>query len=56
MSRQHRHGIGWGGGLEADTEEHHLPVGQLGGQLDRVQGAVDHPNVAALTLDAEQVL
>ena len=51
-----RHRVGRRGGLEADAEEHHLPVGVLPGQLQRVERRVDDAHVAALALDPEQVL
>ena len=37
-------------GLETDGEEHHLPIGVILRQLDRVQRRVDHAHVAALRL------
>ena len=43
-----------GGGLEADREEHHLAVGVLAGDPQRVERRVDHPHVGALGLRLEQ--
>ena len=50
------HGVAGRRGLEADREEHHLAVGVLLGQLDRVQRRVDHAHVPAGRLDAQQVV
>ena len=44
----HRHGVGRRGGLEADGEEHDLPVGFVLGDAHRVERRVDDPHVAAL--------
>ena len=52
----HRHRVGRGGGLEADGEEHHLPLGVLSGQGHGVHRRVDDPHVAPFRLDRQQVL
>ena len=51
-----RHRVGRGGGLEADGEEHDLPLGFFAGQGHGVHRRVDDPHVAPFRLDREQVL
>ena len=53
---QHRHGVGRRRGLEADAEEHHLPVGVVGGDPGGVQRGVDDPDVAPAGPHTEQVM
>ena len=49
------HGIGGGGGFEADGEEDDLFVGIGAGDLEAVQRRVDDAHVAAVGLDGEEV-
>ena len=51
----HRHGIGRRGGLKSDGEKHHTLGGIRARQLQAIERRVDHPHVAALRLDLEQV-
>ncbi len=50
-----RHGVGRGGGLEADAEEHHLALRVLLRDAQGVQRGVDDAYVAALAAHLEQV-
>src|SRR5664279_2029465 len=52
----HGHRVRRCGGLEPDAEEDDLPVRVLLRDLQRVQRGVDDADVAAVTLDPEQVL
>ena len=53
---EHRHRVGWGGGLESDREEHDLFVRILLGDPHGVERRVHDPHVAAVRLDYQQIL
>ena len=55
LRQEDGHGVGGGGGLEADGEEYEPLVGIVPRHLDSIQRRVDHAHVAPLRLDAEQV-
>src|SRR5579872_839118 len=50
-----RHGVGGRRGLEADREEHDLPVGLGPRNGERVERRIDDPDVAAARLGGEQI-
>ena len=53
---QHRHGVGRRRGLEADGEEHHLPLAARARAMrERVERRIDHAHVAAARLRRQQI-
>ena len=52
----HRHSVGGRGGFKANAEEDHFPIRRLTGDLDGVQGRINHAHIRAFALNAEEVL